>query len=186
MNSSKYFTCPSGKLRTEFISPMVKSTSPGLSDTTFFVCWMLSFWSNWLSMKRRKNADHEQWARQGRRLFLTCNFAWKRVFAKIGTMETYRLKSSYRLSWQGGQHKLAQTTDSKGTCWAKYFLGNRSGCSSLSSILSLKGILHPGICWCLAEFYKIKTLLALILVVLDFTYQGPSQPDLLVWALYHL
>ena len=31
-NSSRYFTCPSGKLRTEFTSP----TSPGLSDTTFF------------------------------------------------------------------------------------------------------------------------------------------------------
>ena len=36
LNSSKYFTCPSGKLRTEFTSPIAKSTSPGLSDTTFF------------------------------------------------------------------------------------------------------------------------------------------------------
>ena len=158
MNSSKYFTYPSGKLRTEFTSPMVKSTSPGLSDTTFFACWMLSFWSNWLSMKRRKNADHEQWARRESRLFLTCNFVWKRVFAKIATMKTYQLKSSYRLSWQGGQHKLAQTTGSKCTCWTKYFWGNRSWCSSLSSILSLKGILHPGICWCLAEFYKNENI----------------------------
>ena len=37
--------CPSGKLRTEFTSPIVKSTSPRLSDTTFFACW--SYWQ-WL------------------------------------------------------------------------------------------------------------------------------------------
>ena len=36
LNSSKNFTCPSGKLITEFTSPIAKSTSPGLSDTTFF------------------------------------------------------------------------------------------------------------------------------------------------------
>ena len=31
------FTCPSGKLITEFTSLIAKSTSPGLSDTTFFI-----------------------------------------------------------------------------------------------------------------------------------------------------
>ena len=36
LNSSKNFTCLSGKLRTEFTSPIAKSTSPGLSDMTFF------------------------------------------------------------------------------------------------------------------------------------------------------
>ena len=36
LNSSKNFTCPADKLRTEFTSPIAKSTSPGLSDTTFF------------------------------------------------------------------------------------------------------------------------------------------------------
>ena len=36
LNSSKYFTCSSGKLTTEFTSLIAKSTSPGLSDTTFF------------------------------------------------------------------------------------------------------------------------------------------------------
>ena len=36
LNSSKNFTCLSGKLITEFTSPIAKSTSPGLSDTTFF------------------------------------------------------------------------------------------------------------------------------------------------------
>ena len=36
LNSSKKFTCPSGKLITEFTSSIAKSTSPGLSDTTFF------------------------------------------------------------------------------------------------------------------------------------------------------
>ena len=36
LNSSKNFTCPLGKLRTEFTSLIVKSTSPGLWDTTFF------------------------------------------------------------------------------------------------------------------------------------------------------
>ena len=32
----KIFACPLGKLSTEFTSPIAKSTSPGLSDTTFF------------------------------------------------------------------------------------------------------------------------------------------------------
>ena len=42
LNSSKNFTSPSGKLGTEFTSPIAKSTSPGLSDTTFFVrCFVL-------------------------------------------------------------------------------------------------------------------------------------------------
>ena len=36
--SSKNFTCPSGKLITEFTRPIAKSSSPGLSDTTFFAC----------------------------------------------------------------------------------------------------------------------------------------------------
>ena len=35
LNSSKKFTCLSGKLITDFTSPIAKSTSPGLSDTTF-------------------------------------------------------------------------------------------------------------------------------------------------------
>ena len=39
LNSSKIFTCLLGKLRTEFISRMEKSTCPRLSDTTFFACW---------------------------------------------------------------------------------------------------------------------------------------------------
>ena len=39
LNSSKKFTCPLGKLITEFTSPIAKSTSPGLSDTTFFAQW---------------------------------------------------------------------------------------------------------------------------------------------------
>ena len=37
-NCSKNITCPSGKLKTEFTSPIAKSTSPGLLDTTFFAC----------------------------------------------------------------------------------------------------------------------------------------------------
>ena len=39
LNSSKKFTCLSGKLIIEFTSPMAKSTTPGLSDTTFFARW---------------------------------------------------------------------------------------------------------------------------------------------------
>ena len=35
-NSSKKITCPLGKLKTEFTSPIAKSTSPGLLDITFF------------------------------------------------------------------------------------------------------------------------------------------------------
>ena len=34
--SQKNSTCPSGKLRTKFTSPIAKSPIPGLSDTTFF------------------------------------------------------------------------------------------------------------------------------------------------------
>ena len=36
LNCSKSITCLSGNLKTEFTSPIAKSTSPGLSDTTFF------------------------------------------------------------------------------------------------------------------------------------------------------
>ena len=38
-NSSKNITCPSDKLKTDFTCPIAKSTSPGLSDTTFFARW---------------------------------------------------------------------------------------------------------------------------------------------------
>ena len=37
---SKNSTCLSNKLRTKITSPIAKSTSPGLSDTTFFACWV--------------------------------------------------------------------------------------------------------------------------------------------------
>ena len=44
-NSSKNITCPSGKLKTEFTCPIAKSTSPGLSDTTFFAhCQSIGSW----------------------------------------------------------------------------------------------------------------------------------------------
>ena len=36
LNSSKNFSCSAGKVRTEFTISMAKSTSPGLSDSTFF------------------------------------------------------------------------------------------------------------------------------------------------------
>ena len=36
----KVFACPLGKLSTEFTSPIAKSSSPGLSDTTFFARWI--------------------------------------------------------------------------------------------------------------------------------------------------
>ena len=37
---SKNFVCPSCKLRIEITSPVAKSTSPRLSDTTFLACWI--------------------------------------------------------------------------------------------------------------------------------------------------
>ena len=37
-SSSNSITCSSGNLKTEFTCPIAKSTSPGLSDTTFFAC----------------------------------------------------------------------------------------------------------------------------------------------------
>ena len=39
---TKNITYPLGKLKTEFISPIAKSTSYGLSDTTFFAHWGLN------------------------------------------------------------------------------------------------------------------------------------------------
>ena len=44
LNSSNNFTCPLGKLITQFTSPITKSRSPGPSDTTFFAC----YWKFWL------------------------------------------------------------------------------------------------------------------------------------------
>ena len=38
-----FTACPSGKLKTEFTSPIAKSTSPGLWDTTFFAHCLYSF-----------------------------------------------------------------------------------------------------------------------------------------------
>ena len=43
-NSLKNFTCVSVKLRTEFTSLIAKSTSPWLSDTTFFACCVMQNW----------------------------------------------------------------------------------------------------------------------------------------------
>ena len=40
-NSSKNITCQLGKLKTEFTSPIAKSTSPRPLDTTFFGRWTL-------------------------------------------------------------------------------------------------------------------------------------------------
>ena len=39
-NTSTNISCPSGKLKTEFTYPIAKSTSPELSDTTFFARWV--------------------------------------------------------------------------------------------------------------------------------------------------
>ena len=50
LNSSKNFTCPWGKLRTEFTSPIAKSTCPGLSDTTFFAHCFLRLAYNLISL----------------------------------------------------------------------------------------------------------------------------------------
>ena len=40
LNSPQKTTCRSGKLRTEFTSPITKSASPRLPDTTFFARWL--------------------------------------------------------------------------------------------------------------------------------------------------
>ena len=57
LNSSKKITCSSGYLKTKFTSLIAKSTSPGLSDTTFFARWpkiiVFGYWpyiyAEWLS-----------------------------------------------------------------------------------------------------------------------------------------
>ena len=46
----KNFICPSGKLRIGITSPVAKSTSPRLSDTTFFACWSLIWNGNFLCL----------------------------------------------------------------------------------------------------------------------------------------
>ena len=46
LNSSNNFTCPLGKLITQFTSPITKSRSPRPSDTTFFACCR-KFSINW-------------------------------------------------------------------------------------------------------------------------------------------
>ena len=43
-SSPQNITCPLGKLKTKFTGPITKSTSPGLSDTTFFARWMNAIW----------------------------------------------------------------------------------------------------------------------------------------------
>ena len=45
----KDITCLSGKLKTEFTSPIAKSPSPGLSDMTFFACCITL--PTWCSLK---------------------------------------------------------------------------------------------------------------------------------------
>ena len=52
--SPKNSTCPSGKLRTKITSPIAKSTSPWLSDTTFFARQSL------FNFKRKKAHSHER------------------------------------------------------------------------------------------------------------------------------
>ena len=59
LDSSKNSTCPSGKLITEFTSPIAKPTSTGLSDTTFFArCKRLIFPS-------RKQKQYLEWEEPG-------------------------------------------------------------------------------------------------------------------------
>ena len=67
LNSTKNFTCPLGKLRTEFTSPIAISTSPGLSDTTFFSRWNLTWRPCTYSVgyhyyhSHEGKKSHEQW-----------------------------------------------------------------------------------------------------------------------------
>ena len=49
----KIFACPSGKLSTEFTSPIAKSTSPRLSDMTFFAHWS----KLWKALALQQNSD---------------------------------------------------------------------------------------------------------------------------------
>ena len=54
-NSSKNITCPSGKLKAVFNSPIAKSTSPRLSDTTFFARWK----TKWILVAVEKHRHRE-------------------------------------------------------------------------------------------------------------------------------
>ena len=61
LNSPKNFTCPCGKLRTEFTSLIAKSTRPRLSDTTFFASSRSSFlkldikWARYYAIQSHEN-----------------------------------------------------------------------------------------------------------------------------------
>ena len=60
-NSSENITCPSGKLSTEFTSPIAKSTSPGLSDTTFFARWGRSSLCNGVCARFLNPFKSQEW-----------------------------------------------------------------------------------------------------------------------------
>ena len=66
-NSSKNITCPSGKLKTEFTSLIAKSTSPGLSDTTFFAHWVSISSDDWRNMSATLLIELGYFSLDGRR-----------------------------------------------------------------------------------------------------------------------
>ena len=80
----KLFTCPSGKLTTESTSPIAKSTSPGLSDTTFFArcirSWTCSDVKTW-----RKNIGLKDSLVVQYFLFLS-RFPKRKVMLSIATL----------------------------------------------------------------------------------------------------
>ena len=80
----KLFTCPSGKLTTESTSPIAKSTSPGLSDTTFFARCIRSW--TWSDVKTwRKNIGLKDSLVVQYFLFLS-RFPKRKVMLSIATL----------------------------------------------------------------------------------------------------
>ena len=66
------FKSSSGKLITKITIPIVKSTSPGLSDTTFFARLVLSFapylyikFADWHELGRKESLDESLHATEG-------------------------------------------------------------------------------------------------------------------------
>ena len=59
--SPKNSTCPSGKLSTKITSAIAKSTSPRLSDTTFFAHWFVSGAGTYRNIKTQFVWELKKW-----------------------------------------------------------------------------------------------------------------------------
>ena len=75
--SQKNSTCPSGKLRTKITSPIAKSTSSGLLDTTFFARCYCVFGKHPVRMSIKSRLLRKQSGCPSNHAFWASNEQWK-------------------------------------------------------------------------------------------------------------